>query len=102
MASTKFYQCAEHKCDLEACEDVHEERYQAEVADPALIDEAIAWLYDCFGPEFGPRRHNRLFIVKMINQEYEGGWDQFVRDGAEITDRNYLPKHSAPHLTLVV
>lgn len=99
MASTKFYQCEEHGGDLEDCEDVHELRYQAEMADPIEIREAIGWIEDCFGrqhaSEYSPKQP--ITVVRVINRMYIGGWDQFRKDAGPLTDANYLPKSEPRH-----
>jgi hypothetical protein len=97
MTSTKFYQCAEHKCDLDACDSIHELRYQAETADHILIREAVSWIEDCFGKshrghEYSPRQP--VSVIRVINRHYQGGWDQFIKDNDVLTDQNYEPQHA--------
>lgn len=53
---------------------------------PREIKDGRAWIADCEWADLDPREDDvaeltARQVVRGINQHYDGGWDQFIRDG---------------------
>lgn len=54
--------------------------------DQALIREARGWISDCRLVRGDVADLDDLTVERIIGRWYEGGWYQFVRDNAALTD----------------
>lgn len=71
----------------------HEERlnrlYYSAVRPREAVSDAKAWLLDCFEDEDDQdliRSRNAIQTVASVEQLYEGGYRQFLRDGFNLRD----------------